>query len=94
MRTVNTTYALPVHTPGGGWLRDELVEITAECEQFGDDVLVIWTDETLAKLASLDLDGEELVGCDEAATEAFWASEQEACRVASVRQRLGKGVAA
>jgi hypothetical protein len=75
------------------------IELEAECfqdsgEGFGSEVLVVWTDTCLALLASLDLDGDELVGCTEAIEEAFFAAEREACRVSKVRQQQGSEVAA
>jgi hypothetical protein len=78
----------------GIWLGEEPIGLEAECFQdsgldFGSEVLVIWTDETLAKLASLDLNAEELVGATEAMTEAFWSAEREACALSKVQQRLG-----
>lgn len=89
MKLIRTNYRRPILTAGGSWLRDELVEISAECEQAGDDVIVIWTDETLARLAELDLTGDELLGCDEAVTEAFWAAGDEEIRLARVAQQTG-----
>lgn len=94
MKLIKTTYMRQLIGPGGCWLGEEPVELSAECEQFGDEVLVIWTDETLALLLSLDLDCEELVGCDECMTEAFWRAEEEACRVYKIQQQLGKVEAA
>ncbi len=94
MYTIAATYNRPVYNTGGVWLYDTQIELTAECEQVIDEIVVIWTDETREKLADLGLDGEELVGCNEAITEAFWESEREECRLASVRQRLGAEEAA
>ena len=74
----------------GCWMGETSIAITAECEQFGDELLVIWTDECLARLAALDLDAEELVGCTEAIEEAFFAAEREQCRVSKVRQQTGE----
>jgi hypothetical protein len=91
MKTVSCVYLRQLGTTC--WLGEQPIELTAECEQMADDVLVIWTDETLAKLAALDLDGDELVGCDEVMREAFWASEREECRLANVRQRTGERAA-
>ncbi len=94
MKRVAATYQRPIYSAGGAWLRDEPVELVAECQQFVDDALIIWTDETRAELVALGLDAEELVGCQEAVEEAFWESEREECRLAAVRQRTGAEVAA
>ena len=74
-------------TSHGVWLGEEPVELefTAECA--GDDVSISFTDETKLRLYALRLTPDEIVGCDEAATEAFWMAEEEACRLSSVRQR-------
>lgn len=92
MKNITTTY-LRIIERFGAYLGETPIEISADCESFNDEVLVIWTDETLARLAALDLDAEELIGCEEAATEAFWASEEEQCRLVKVRQRLGERAA-
>lgn len=94
VKTITAIYRRPQYTMGGAWLFDRQVEVDAECEQLGDDVVVIYTDETLAKLAELNFDGEELLGVEECLAEAFWASEREACRLASIKQRAGAEVAA
>lgn len=88
MRTVKATYQRPVYSHGGSWLRDEPVELEAECEQFGDEVLTVWTDACLATLAVADLDMEELVGATEAIEEAFFAAEREAGRLDYLAQRM------
>jgi hypothetical protein len=88
VKLVSATYNRPILCRfSGSWLYDKPVSVTAECEQFGDEVLVIWTLETLEALASLDFSGDELVGATEAVERAFFESEREECRVASVRQR-------
>jgi hypothetical protein len=94
MKTIATVYQRPLFTRGGAWLRDTPVEVTAEVEQFGDLLLVLWTPETMAALAELRFDGEELVGAQEAIEEAHHQAEREACRVASVKQRMGATEAA
>lgn len=88
MITIRTTY-LRITERFGCYMGEEAIELTAECEQFGDEILTIWTDETLALLASLDLSGDELIGCTEAMEEAFFAAEQEECRLLKVRQERG-----
>lgn len=88
MKTIKTSYVRIIERLGC-YLGESPVELTAECEQLGDKVLVIWTDETLARIVALDLDDEERDGCEEAIEEAFFQHEQEQCRLASVRQRLG-----
>ncbi len=92
MKTITTAY-LRQSESNGCWMGETAISITAECEQFGDELLVVWTDETLAELAALDLDGDELIGCTEAIESAFWASEEEQCRLANVRQRTGERAA-
>lgn len=87
MKLVKATYMRQLIGPGGCWLGERPVELSAECEQFGDDVLVVWTDACLVALVATDLNADELVGCQEAMESAFWASEWEECRIASVRQR-------
>lgn len=69
---------------------DRLLLIEAEVEQDGgehtdSELCLIWTDETLAKFARLELDAEELVGCVEAIREAHWNSEAEECKRARMR---------
>lgn len=93
MKLIRATYLRQLEGHGC-WLGEEPVELSAECEQFGDTVLVVWTDETLAKLAALDLDGDELLGCTEAIEEAFYLAEQSACRDSIVRQRTEVSTAA
>lgn len=88
MRTITAIYKRDVELTNGNVAHDT-IELEAECEQFGDAVCIVWTDACLATIAAAGLDGEELVGCDECMTEAFFESEREACRVASVRQRVG-----
>jgi hypothetical protein len=56
-------------------------------EGFTSETCLVWTDETLALIAALKLDCEELVGCEEAIEDAFFAAEREHCRVAYVKQR-------
>ncbi len=82
-------------TGNGFWVGEEPIEIAAECwqdsgESFLSEVLIVWTDETLVKLAALSLDAEELVGCTEAMEEAFHANERELCRVSIARNREGR----
>lgn len=74
-------------TGHGCWLGEEPVELEFTAEQSGDDVTIDFTDETKLRLYALRITEDEIVGCDEAATEAYWQSEREACRLASVRQR-------
>lgn len=93
MITIRTTYMRQLEGYGC-WLGEEPVEISAECEQFGDQVLVIWTQETLDRLAALDLDGDELLGCTEAMEDAFFESEREECRKSLIRQQRGDAMAA
>lgn len=93
MITVRATYMRQLEGHGC-WLGEEPLELEAECFQDGDDVTVIWTDECLATLAAADLDGDELVGCTECMTEAFWAAEEEQCRLSKVRQRAEVSTAA
>lgn len=88
MITVRATYLRQLEG-NGMWLGEESIGLEAECEQFGDEVLVVWTDACLTTLAAADLDGDELVGCTEAIEEAFWSAEREACRVLKVQQRAG-----
>jgi hypothetical protein len=91
MRTVKTTYLRAVFSKFDGYhTHDAPIEIEAECEAAGDEVTVIWTDACRAKLAALDLDCEELVGCEEAMIAAFDAGEQEACRIEGVQQRIAE----
>jgi hypothetical protein len=87
--TVRATYMRQLEGHGI-WLGEQPVELSAECEQFGDKVLTIWTDATPATLAALDFDAEELVGATEAMTEAFFAAEQEQCLLSKVRQQTGE----
>lgn len=87
MRLVRTGYARCL--PDGG---DVSVELVAEVAQDGggscdSELLVIWTDETLAKLADLEFGMEELVGAQEAIEAAYWESEREECRHSNLRQR-------
>lgn len=68
----------------GAWLGEEPIDLEAECFQdsgsdFGSDVIVIWTDATLEKLASLGLGPDELVGATEVMGDAFW-NERDARR--------------
>lgn len=77
----------------GAWMGQEAIELEFDAEQAGDFVLVAFTVETLERLAALGLTTEELVGCEEAAEESFWASEREQCRLASTRQRNGERAA-
>lgn len=72
---------------GGWWSHGEPIALEFDAVQFGDDVTIAYTLETLERLAGLGLTTDELVGCDEAAESAFWESEREQCRLASVRQR-------
>jgi hypothetical protein len=70
------------------------VAIEAEVLQDGgtnctSELCIVWTTETLEKLARLDFSEEELVGCEEAVEVAYWALEAEQCRLASARQRAG-----
>lgn len=90
MKTIAATYLRPVYDDySSAWLNDVPVTVTAEVEQFGDDLLVIWTSACLTELGRREFTGEELVGAQEAIEEAWWASEREACRAQYVRQRLG-----
>lgn len=72
---------------GGWWSHGEPLELEFDAVQLGDEVTIAYTLETLERLAVLGLTTEELIGCDEAAEEAFWESEREACRLANTRQR-------
>lgn len=88
---VSTTYMRQV-TGHGCWLGETPIEIEAEVfqdggEHTGSELLVIWTDETLASLASLDFDMSELEGAQEAIEEAYWASERDQCRASITRQQ-------
>lgn len=92
--TVTATYQRPVYNVAGAWIRDEPVELVAEVlqdsgEYCSSELFVVWTDETLAKLAAIDFSVDELIGAQEAAEEAYWANEAEECRVLKVRQQLG-----
>jgi hypothetical protein len=92
---IATTYPRPIYGFGGCWLRDEPVTIAADVIQDGgvghtSELCIVWTDETLARLAALELDAEELIGCEEAIEQAWWDAEAEQCRLANVRQRLGQ----
>jgi hypothetical protein len=92
---VTAQYARPTYCRFSGcWLADKPVTVSADVEQFGDELLVIWTDETLAKLAELGFSVDELVGAQEAIEAAFGEHEREQCRLASVKQRAGEEVAA
>lgn len=93
MARITATYMRQL-TGHGIWLGEEPVSLEADCEQAGDLVLVAFTEETLAMLAELGLDTEELVGCEEAVEEAFWQHEMEQARLSYLRQRLGKVEAA
>lgn len=79
---------------GGWWSHGEPLELEFDAVQFGDEVTIAYTLETLERLAGLGLTTEELIGCDEAATEAYWQSEREECRLLGINQRLGKFEAA
>ena len=92
MKTIRTTYVRIIER-FGAYLDEVAVELEADCEQFDDEVIVVWTDACLATLAAADLDGDELVGCEEAMESAFFAAEQEQCRLANVRQRTGERAA-
>lgn len=78
---------------GACWLGEEPVELEFTATQSGDDVSINFTDETKLHLYSLRLTPDEIVGCDEAATDAYWAHEWEQIRLASVRQRNGERAA-
>ncbi len=95
MNRITTTYQR-VHADTG-LNRGEPLTVSADVLQdsgfgFLSETLVIWTDETLALFAALELDAEELLGCEEAIENEFWEGEREACRVASVRQRQAQPV--
>ncbi len=51
------------------------------------ETCLVWTPETDALFAALELDAEELLGCENAIEDAHWSAEREACRLSSVRQR-------
>jgi hypothetical protein len=69
-------------------------DVLQDCaESCLSELCIVWTDETLALLASLELGTDELAGCEEAVESAFWSAEEEACRVASVRQRTSSEAA-
>ncbi len=74
----------------GAYLGEETIELEFDAEQAGDFVIVAFTEETLERLASLGLTTDELAGCEEAATEAFYEHEREACRALRVAQALGR----
>ncbi len=85
---ITATYQKQIYAAlSGAWLDQTPIEISAECEQHGDTVTVVWTDETLATIADHGLDAEEVVGCQEAVEQAFFEGEREQCRLANVRQR-------
>ncbi len=84
-KLIKATYQLQVYGCGV-WLGQEPIEIEALCEQNGDLVKVEFTADSEALIDAFALDRE---GCEEAAEEAFWESERESCRMASVKQRLG-----
>jgi hypothetical protein len=88
MNITRAVYVRTVEHIGGG-VSEQPIELAAECFQAGDDVTVIWTDECLARLAALDLDGEELIGCTETIEEKFFQDEREYCRVMKVKQAMG-----
>ncbi len=88
MKTISCVYLRQLEG-NGIWLGEEPIAIEAECEQFGDSVLTIWTTETLDRLAALELDADELTGCTEAIEEKFFEGEREACRFSKVQQQLG-----
>lgn len=78
-----------------GLNRGEPIRVEADVVQDAgvgctSETCIVWTDETLVTLASLELDCEELVGCEEAIEAAFQSGEREACRVGYVRQRTGE----
>ena len=73
----------------GAWLDELAIQIAAEVEQFGDSLLVIWTDECSATLEAAGLDCDELIGAQEEIESAFWAAEREECRLSKVRQQNG-----
>ncbi len=90
MRLVRATYVRQ-HLDGS----DEAIALSADViqdggEHSGSELCVVWTDECLVTLAAAELDMEELVGATEALEEAYWASEREECRLASVRQRAAE----
>lgn len=68
---------------------DRDITITAECEQFGDELLVIWTPESLATFHALGLSCDELVGCVEAIESAWYEAADEDCR--QVRSAQARG---
>lgn len=95
-RLVATTYEVTrcarVDT-GFGWTDGEVtreVLLLAHVEQCGDDVTVVWTDESRAEMAQLGFDGDEYVGAVEAVEGAFEEEEREACRVSYLAQRQGE----
>lgn len=91
------TYVRQIEHVGGG-ISERAIELSAEVFQdggagFASELLVIWTDETLAAVAVADLDMSELEGCQEAIEEAFWSSERAECRKSYVRQQTGERAA-
>ena len=72
------------------WLGEETVDLEFTATQSGDTVDISFTDETKLRLYALRLTPDEIVGCDEVATEATWESERAACAESSVRQREGR----
>lgn len=75
------------------------IALVAHVEQLeGDSVdspfCLVWHDATLADFKRLDFDAEELMGAVEVIEARFQELEDESCRLASVRQRLGSEAAA
>ncbi|UOF77356.1 hypothetical protein [Caudoviricetes sp.] len=65
------------------------VVVVARCEQIGDDVCVVWDEQTRADMLTLGFDAEEYAGAIEAAEERFWQLEEAACAASYVAQRQG-----
>lgn len=95
--SVRTTYQRQIES-NGWWMGEEALQISADVIQDSgvgrtSELCLVWTAETDALIAEFGLASEELTGCEEAIEAAFFASEQEESRLASVKQRTGERAA-
>lgn len=84
MNHITATYTVL----GADESRDRDITITAEVEQHGDELTVIWTSGALDLFRALRFNCDELIGCVEAVESAFYDAADEDCRqVRSAQQR-------